>query len=48
MTVKVLGIDIAKRTFQLHGIDTSGQIVLKKRVSHDKGIPAASGRGISE
>jgi hypothetical protein len=29
MNTKVLGIDIAKNTFQLHGVDGSGEAVLK-------------------
>jgi len=32
MTIKVLGIDIAKNTFQLHGADDAGKAVLKKRL----------------
>jgi hypothetical protein len=33
MNTKVLGIDIAKNTFQLHGVDGSGQAVLKKTLT---------------
>ena len=36
MTISVLGIDIAKNTFQLHGVDSSGNTVLKKRLSRNK------------
>ena len=32
MDIKVLGIDIAKRVFQLHGVDAKGKIVLRKRL----------------
>ena len=32
MTISILGIDIAKNTFQLHGADNSGKAVLKKRL----------------
>ena len=32
----VLGIDLAKQSFQLHGIDTHGQVVLKKKLSRAK------------
>ncbi len=32
--VKVLGIDLAKQSFQIHGIDANGQTVLKKKLSH--------------
>jgi transposase len=35
-TVAVLGIDIAKNVFQLHGVNSKGRCVLKKRVSRDK------------
>lgn len=34
--IKVLGIDLAKNSFQLHGIDKSGQIVLKKNLDRKK------------
>ena len=36
MTIKILGIDIAKSTFQLHGADNSGKVVLKKRLPRHK------------
>ncbi|AIK96211.1 IS110 family transposase [Candidatus Odyssella acanthamoebae] len=36
MTIKTLGIDIAKRVFQLHGVDVHGKTVLKKRVGRDQ------------
>ena len=36
MEVKILGIDIAKRVFQLHGINSSGKVVLKKRISREQ------------
>jgi len=36
MTINVLGIDIAKNTFQLHGVDGAGKAVLKKRLSRSK------------
>jgi transposase len=36
MTVAVLGIDLAKRVFQLHGIDTHGRVVVSRRVSRGK------------
>jgi transposase len=31
--IKVLGIDLAKQSFQLHGVDESGKTVLKKKLS---------------
>lgn len=32
-TVSVLGIDLAKQSFQLHGVDQNGQVVLKKTLN---------------
>lgn len=34
--IKVLGIDLAKNVFQLHGTDANGKCVLKKRLSREK------------
>ena len=36
MNTKVLGIDIAKNTFQLHGVDGPGKVVLTKRLSRNQ------------
>ena len=36
MNITTLGIDIAKRVFQLHGIDSNGEVVLKQKVTRDK------------
>jgi transposase len=36
MTINIMGIDIAKSTFQLHGADDSGEVVLKKRLPRHK------------
>jgi len=36
MKVKVIGIDLAKNVFQLHGVDQHGHIVLQKRLSRRK------------
>lgn len=33
MTISVIGIDIAKRVFQLHGVDDQGRTVLRKRLT---------------
>ncbi len=38
MEIKTLGIDIAKRVFQLHRVDERGKTVLKKRLSRDQPI----------
>lgn len=34
--VKVLGIDLAKNIFSLHGVDERGNVVLKRRVSREQ------------
>src|SRR3990167_8445647 len=34
--IKVLGVDLAKNVFQLHGTDAKGKCVFKKRVSRNK------------
>jgi transposase len=36
MKVKVIGIDLAKNVFQLHGVDHHGHTVLQKRLSRGK------------
>ena len=36
MTINILGIDIAKNTFQFHGADGTGKSVLKKRLPRHK------------
>lgn len=33
MNVTILAIDLAKRIFQLHGVNTEGKTILKKRLS---------------
>ncbi len=35
-TIKVLGIDLAKQSFQLHGVDELGKTVLCKKLSRSK------------
>lgn len=32
MAIKVIGLDIAKSVFQVHGVDESGQVVLRRRL----------------
>lgn len=39
MSIKVLGIDIAKNVFQLHGRDSLGRVVLEKRLSRAQLLP---------
>lgn len=34
--LKVLGIDLAKQSFQLHGVDASGAVVLKMKLTRNK------------
>jgi transposase len=36
MNIQTLGIDIAKNVFQLHGVNRSGYVVLKRRVMRDQ------------
>jgi transposase len=36
MEVTTIGIDIAKRIFQIHGVDKNGKTVLKKKITRDK------------
>jgi transposase len=36
MNVSMIGIDIAKSTFQLHGTDTAGKVQFKRKLSRDK------------
>lgn len=36
MTIATLGIDLAKSSFALHGVDSSGKVLLKKNVSRKK------------
>jgi transposase len=36
INISVLGIDLAKNVFQLHGIDTAGKTVLRKKLTRAK------------
>jgi arsenate reductase-like glutaredoxin family protein len=36
MVINLLGIDIAKNVFQLHGVGSNGIAILKKRLSRGK------------
>ncbi|WP_372117652.1 hypothetical protein [Vibrio sp. 10N.222.49.C12] len=36
MTIATLGIDLAKSSFALHGVDSSGKVLLKKNISRKK------------
>lgn len=35
MTIKTIGIDLAKNVFELCGLDESGEILLRRRVRRD-------------
>ncbi|NDR57448.1 IS110 family transposase, partial [Pseudoruegeria sp. M32A2M] len=37
--VSIIGLDIAKSVFQVHGADASGRVVLRKKVSRAKLLP---------
>jgi transposase len=34
--IKILGIDLAKNIFQLHGVDARGKVILQKRLTRNK------------
>ena len=35
MNVAVVGIDIAKRVFQVHGVAANGEIAIRRKLSRD-------------
>ena len=35
MDVQVIGIDIAKRYFQVHGVSASGTVTIRRKISRD-------------
>lgn len=39
MNVTTIGIDLAKHSFSLHGVDSRGQVVFKKTLSRTKLLP---------
>jgi transposase len=43
MTIDVLGIDLAKNVFQLHGVDRKGSAVFKRRVMRDQLLQVVGG-----
>lgn len=43
MRIDVLGIDLAKNVFQLHGVDRKGNAVFKRRVMRDQLLSVISG-----
>lgn len=43
MTIDVLGIDLAKNVFQLHGVDRQGRAIFKRRVMRDQLLSVLAG-----
>ena len=43
MHITILGIDLAKSVFQLHGIDDDGRVVLRKKVRRGALLDTISG-----
>lgn len=43
MTIDILGIDLAKNVFQLHGVDRKGNAVFKRRVMRDQLLSVLAG-----
>lgn len=39
MQVAIIGLDIAKHVFQLHGTDTDGKVVLRRRLRRQEMVP---------
>jgi transposase len=37
--VRVIGLDIAKSVFQVHGVDAAGATVLRKRLTRSRLLP---------
>lgn len=37
--IVTIGLDPAKRVFQVHGADGSGQVILRKKLSRDQMLP---------
>jgi transposase len=42
MQITVLGIDLAKNVFQLHGVDAQGQVVIRKQLTRPKLLPCVA------
>ena len=42
MTIETLGVDIAKNVFQLHGVNSNGGLVLKRRFMRDELLASAT------
>ena len=38
MQVSIVGLDIAKQIFQLHGVDANGKVLLRKRLRRNQAL----------
>jgi transposase len=43
MQIAVIGLDLAKNVFQVHGINDSGQAVLKRKLTRSEVLPFFAG-----
>ena len=43
MTIDILGIDLAKNVFQLHGVNRKGNAVFKRRIMRDQLLSVLAG-----
>ena len=41
----MIGVDLGKRSFQLHGVRDDGSAVFRKKVSRERFLAEVSGRG---
>jgi transposase len=39
MKITTIGLDLAKSVFQIHGIDTTGQVVVRKSLRRSQILP---------
>jgi transposase len=39
MTITVIGLDLAKNVFQIHGIDAAGRAVLRRKLRRSEVLP---------
>ncbi len=39
MKIMTVGIDLAKNVFQIHAVDTHGNVVLKKQIKRSQMLP---------
>ena len=43
MQISTIGIDLAKRVFQIHGVDQDGNVVLRKQLRQATAVPGRHG-----